>query len=134
MLVRDTRPFVTKLDPKALKCVILGYSRLQKGYRCFSTDLNKYLLSTDVVFSEDTSFFSSPTSSASEEEEEEWLVYQVVNSRPTVGQSSMVDSDVSLAHLGTIVDVSPAPVKPPIVQVYSRRPVTTDTCPAPAPS
>ena len=132
--VRDTRPFVTKLDPKALKCVILGYSRLQKGYRCFSTDLNKYLLSTDVVFSEDTSFFSSPTSSASEEEEEEWLVYQVVNSRPTVGQSSMVDSDVSLAHLGTIVDVPPAPVKPPIVQVYSRRPVTTDTCPALAPS
>ncbi|RVW96782.1 Retrovirus-related Pol polyprotein from transposon RE1 [Vitis vinifera] len=104
--VRDTRPFVTKLDPKALQCVFLGYSRLQKGYRCFSPDLNKYLVSTDVVFSEDTSFFSSPTSSASEEDEE-WLVYQVVNSRPTVGQSSVV---------------------------YSRRPVTTDTCPAPAPS
>ncbi|RVW53673.1 Retrovirus-related Pol polyprotein from transposon RE1 [Vitis vinifera] len=103
-----TRPSVTKLDPKALKCVFLGYSRLQKGYRCFLTDLNKYLVSTDVVFSKDTSFFSSPTSSASEEEDEEWLVYQVVNSRPTVGQSSMVDSDASLAHF--------------------------DTCPAPAPS
>ena len=61
-------------------------------------------------------------------------MYQVVNSRPTVGQSSMVDSDASLAHLGTVVDVPPAPVKPPIVQVYSRRPVTTDTCPALAPS
>ncbi|RVW90282.1 Retrovirus-related Pol polyprotein from transposon RE1 [Vitis vinifera] len=132
--VRDTRPSLTKLDPKALKCVFLGYSRLQKGYRYFLTDLNKYLVSTDVVFSEDTSFFSSPTSSASEEEDEEWLVYQVVNSRPTVGQSSMVDSDVSLAHLGTVVDVPPAPVKPPIVQVYSRRPVTTDTCPTLAPS
>ncbi|RVW64388.1 Retrovirus-related Pol polyprotein from transposon RE1 [Vitis vinifera] len=119
---------------KGVKVCYLGVLKTAKGYRCFSTDLNKYLLSTDVVFSEDTSFFSSPTSSASEEEEEEWLVYQVVNSRPTVGQSSMVDSDVSLAHLGTIVDVSPAPVKPPIVQVYSRRPVTTDTCPALAPS
>ncbi|KAL6311472.1 hypothetical protein AAG906_012053 [Vitis piasezkii] len=130
--VRDTRPFVTKLDPKALKCVFLGYSRLQKGYRCFSPDLNKYLVSTDVVFSEDTSFFSSPTSSASEEDEK-WLVYQVVNSRPTVGQSSVVDSDTSLAHLGPVVNIPPAPNKPPIVQVYSRRPVTTDTCPAPAP-
>ncbi|KAJ9672812.1 hypothetical protein PVL29_026160 [Vitis rotundifolia] len=120
--VRDTRPSVTKLDPKALKCVFLGYSRLQKGYRCFSTDLNKYLVSTDVVFSEDTSFFSSPTSSP------------MVNSRPTVGQSSMVDSDVSLAHLATIVAVPTNPVKPPIVQVYSRRPVTTDTCSAPVPS
>ncbi|RVW75547.1 Retrovirus-related Pol polyprotein from transposon RE1 [Vitis vinifera] len=122
-----------KLDPKALQCVFLGYSRLQKGYRCFSPDLNKYLVSTDVVFSEDTSFFSSPTSSASEEDEE-WLVYQVVNSRPTVGQSSVVDSDASLAHSGPVVNIPPAPAKPPIVQVYSRRPVTTDTCPAPAPS
>ncbi|KAJ9678523.1 hypothetical protein PVL29_020646 [Vitis rotundifolia] len=118
--VRDTRPSVTKLDPKGLKCVFFGYSRLQKDYRCFSTDLNKYLVSMDVVFSEDTSFFSSPTSST------------MVNSRPTVGQSSMVDSDASFAHLGTIVDVLPAPVKPPIVQVYSRRQVTIDTCPAPA--
>ncbi|KAJ9671119.1 hypothetical protein PVL29_027218 [Vitis rotundifolia] len=132
--VRDTRPSVTKLDPKALKCVFLGYSRLQKGYRCFSTDLNKYLVSTDVVFLEHTSFFSSPTSSASEEEDEEWLVYQVVNSRPTGGQLSMVDSDASLAHLGTVVDVPTAPVKPPIVQVYSRGPVTTDTCPTATPS
>ncbi|KAJ9685389.1 hypothetical protein PVL29_017428 [Vitis rotundifolia] len=132
--VRDTRPSVTKLDPKVLKCVFLVYSRLQKGYRCFSTDLNKYLVSTDVVFSKDTSFFSSPKSYVSEEEDEEWLVYQMVNSRPTVGQSSMVDSDASLAHLGTVVDVPTAPIKPPIVQVYSRRPVTTDTCPTPAPS
>ena len=61
-------------------------------------------------------------------------MYQVVNSRPTVGQSSMVDSDASLAHSGPVVNISPAPAKPPIVQVYSRRPVTTDTYPAPAPS
>ena len=86
------------------------------------------------MFSEDTSFFSSPTSSASEEEDEEWLVYQVANSRPTVGQSSIVDSDASLAHLGTVVDVPPTPIKPPIIQVYSRHLMTTDTCLAPAPS
>ena len=61
-------------------------------------------------------------------------MYQVVNSRPTVGQSSMVDSHASLTHLGTVVDVPTAPVKPPIVQVYPQCPVTIDTCPAPAPS
>ncbi|RVX00652.1 Retrovirus-related Pol polyprotein from transposon RE1 [Vitis vinifera] len=102
-------------------------------FECFSPDLNKYLVSTDVVFLKDTSFFSSPTSSTSEEDEE-WLVYQVVNSIPTVGQSSVVDCDASLAHLGPVVNIPPAPDKPPIVQVYSRRPVTTDTCPTPTPS
>ncbi|XP_015161249.1 uncharacterized protein [Solanum tuberosum] len=67
--VRDVRPSVTKLDPKALKCVFLGYSRLQKGYRCYSTELGKYLLSIDVVFSETTPFFYAPPTSISQGEE-----------------------------------------------------------------
>jgi len=46
----DVRPQVTKLDPKSLKCVSLGYSRTQKGYRCFSPDLNHYLVSSYVSF------------------------------------------------------------------------------------
>lgn len=33
--VRDVHPQLTKLGTKALKCVLLGYSRLQKRYRCF---------------------------------------------------------------------------------------------------
>ncbi|KAJ9535088.1 hypothetical protein OSB04_un001836 [Centaurea solstitialis] len=55
--VRDTCPGITKLDPKSLKCVFLGYSRLQKGYRCFSPTLNRYIVSRDVTFHEKESFF-----------------------------------------------------------------------------
>ncbi|KAA3473883.1 gag-pol polyprotein [Gossypium australe] len=60
--VRDVRPHVTKLDPKSLKvCIFWGYSCLQKGYRCYSPDLKKYLGFTDVTFSNQVSFFSKET-------------------------------------------------------------------------
>ncbi|KAJ9689323.1 hypothetical protein PVL29_014817 [Vitis rotundifolia] len=47
-----------KLSAKATKCIFLGYSRLQKGYRCYSPDTHRYFLSADVTFFEDSSFFS----------------------------------------------------------------------------
>nr|XP_016463323.1 PREDICTED: uncharacterized protein LOC107786370 [Nicotiana tabacum] len=74
---RDVRPSLTKLAPKGVKCVFLSYSHLQKGYRCYTTELGKYLVSTDVVFSETTPFFYAPPISTSQGEEDEWLVYQV---------------------------------------------------------
>ena len=77
--VRDVRPQVTKLDPKSLKCVFLGYSRLQKGYRCFSPDLNRYLVSTDVTFHERTPSFSSTP--LSQGEEDDLLIYTVSRSK-----------------------------------------------------
>ena len=39
--------------------VFLGYSHLQRGYRCYSPDINHYFTSVDVTFFEDSSFFSS---------------------------------------------------------------------------
>ena len=33
--VRDVRPYISKLDPKSLKCIFVGYSRVQKGYKCY---------------------------------------------------------------------------------------------------
>ena len=48
-----------KLSAKATKCVFLGYSRLQSGYRCYATVTNRYFISADVTFFEDSSFFST---------------------------------------------------------------------------
>ncbi|RVX14586.1 Retrovirus-related Pol polyprotein from transposon RE1 [Vitis vinifera] len=48
-----------KLSAKATKCIFLGYSQLQKGYRCYSPDTHRYFLSANVTFFEDSSFFSS---------------------------------------------------------------------------
>ncbi|RVW44162.1 hypothetical protein CK203_089420 [Vitis vinifera] len=51
-----------KLSAKATKCIFLGCSRLQKGYRCYSPDIHRYFLSADVTFFEDSPFFSSSES------------------------------------------------------------------------
>ena len=52
-------PRQDKLSAKATKCVFLGYSRLQRGYRCYSPDTNHNFISADATFFEDSSFFSS---------------------------------------------------------------------------
>ncbi|RVW96833.1 Retrovirus-related Pol polyprotein from transposon TNT 1-94 [Vitis vinifera] len=48
---------------KAMKCLFLGYSRLQKGYRCYSLETHRYFISADVTFFEDSPFFSTTSAS-----------------------------------------------------------------------
>ena len=54
--VRDVRSQVSKLDPKSFKCIFVGYSRVQKGYRCYCPTLRRYFVFTDVTFFEITPF------------------------------------------------------------------------------
>ncbi|XP_072064424.1 uncharacterized protein [Arachis hypogaea] len=49
-----------KLTSRSIKCVFLGYTRFQKGYRCYSPALNRFFMSADVTFLENTPFFSAP--------------------------------------------------------------------------
>ena len=55
-------PRQDKLSVKATMCVLLGYSRLQRGYRCYSPNTNRNFISADVTFFEDSPFFSSAVS------------------------------------------------------------------------
>ena len=50
---------------KAIKCIFLRYSRLQRGYRCYSSDTHRFFVPVDVTFFEHSSIFPTngpPTS------------------------------------------------------------------------
>ena len=97
--VRDVHPHVSKLDPKSIKCICLGYSRVQKGYRCYCPNLRRYLVSADVTFIEDAPF--SPDSiHTSQGDDDDLLVYTLALLTPAF---------------------VPPLTKPPITQVYAQR-------------
>lgn len=48
----------SKLDPKAIKCIFLGYSPIQKGYKCYDPISRKTFVSFDVTFHEHVPFYS----------------------------------------------------------------------------
>ena len=46
----------SKLDPKAIKCIFVGYSSTQ-GYKCYNPSTHKFVVSYDVSFLENQPFF-----------------------------------------------------------------------------
>ena len=89
---------MSKLDPKSLKCIFLGYSRVQKGYKCYCPSLRRYMVSVDVTFLENT-HFPLGLIHTSQGEDDDFLVYT----------------------LALLAPVSTPPLtKPPITQVYAR--------------
>ncbi|RVW98238.1 Retrovirus-related Pol polyprotein from transposon RE2 [Vitis vinifera] len=89
-------PGQDKLSAKAMKCLFLGYSRLQKGYRCYSLETHRYFISADVTFFEDSPFFSTTS---------EFIIVALVSLLPLPFPEAPADSL-------PIPSASPAPALP----------------------
>lgn len=50
---------IGKLEPRAIKCIFVGYSPTQKGYKCFDLNSKRLLVTMDVTFFENKPFFES---------------------------------------------------------------------------
>ena len=104
--VHDLSPGLNKLSPQSHKCVFLGYTRSQKGYKCYSPTLRRYFISADVTFFESVPFFASTSSTSVSE---------------SVSSTLPLPLLVPITHIP--LEVSPDPNNPtqPPLQVYQRQ-------------
>ena len=61
---QDLSPNLDKLSPHSVKCVFVGYSHTQQGYRCFDPSTRTYIVSADVTFFESQHYFEDSGSSS----------------------------------------------------------------------
>ena len=90
--VRDVRSQVSKLDPKSLKCIFVGYSRVKKGYRCYCPTFPRYFVSSNVALFEIIPISISFTFT-SQGEDDDLLVYAISPPTPTLAPAPIfIDS------------------------------------------
>ena len=102
----------SKLDPRADKCIFVGYSPSQKGYKCYSPITRKTIVSKDVVFYESEAYYPklpiqgesdgtewlivnlTPKSSL----EQEILVYPEMSSNPVDSERAITIPEIEITQ------------------------------------
>ncbi|KAK2433017.1 putative mitochondrial protein [Trifolium repens] len=93
-----------KLDPRALKCVFVGYSSIQKGYKCYHPSSKKFFVSRDVTFNEHESYFNQPHLQGENLREDEVINFSLDLTFEPAGQSEQtttherVESETETSH------------------------------------
>ncbi|WJZ91855.1 hypothetical protein VitviT2T_010895 [Vitis vinifera] len=85
----------TKLTSHALQCVFVGYALHKKGYRCYHPPTRQMYITMDVVFHEDSMYFSSESELQGEYHKEiQTLDYDYhISEENESGQSELVNQE-----------------------------------------
>ena len=91
-----------KLDPRAVKCIFLGYSTTQKGYRCFHPPSKKFFMSRDVTFNKQKSHFKQPhLQGENVRKEDKPLMLLNMSFGPEIKGNGVVESENGGQEIGT---------------------------------
>lgn len=67
----------TKLDTKTIKCIFLGYSSTQKGYKCYCPITRKMFVSLDVTFDEHHAFYTDGKMGSPQDAGQYWSILDI---------------------------------------------------------
>lgn len=125
--VHNISPNKGKLDPKSTKCVFVGYSSTQKGYKCFNPHTKRFSTSYDVTFLENQPFYSYDSlQGETSNEENHW--------DPSISLPMLpISESISPSIPPVTENIIPEPIQisepvqreEPSLRVYSRRPRVT---------
>jgi len=101
----------SKLDPKAIKCVFVGYSPTQQGYKCYNPITRKFIISCDVSFLETKPFFHHSNSNEHQETNCSIIITVPINSLPGSTTSTTADQPTDLQPTN-MPDLEVSPNKP----------------------